>query len=228
MKFLLTNDDGIAAAGLDALDRAARTLGETIWAAPHVHLSGCSHRVTTDEPLRLTEQAPRRWAVEGTPADCVRIGLAHLLPEADWVLSGLNHGGNLGADVHVSGTVAAVREAALHGKPGIALSHYQKRNQEISWDRAVRWLTPVLADLVARPWASGTFWNVNLPHLGPNDPEPRVVFCPLETGPLPLSFRQEAGLFHYNGNYHQRPRQAGSDVDVCFSGNIAVTRIALF
>jgi 5'-nucleotidase len=228
MKFLLTNDDGIAAAGLAALDRAARTFGETIWAAPHVHLSGCSHRVTTDQPLRVSEQAPRRWAVEGTPADCVRIGLAHLLPEADWVLSGLNHGGNLGADVHVSGTVAAVREGVLHGKPGIALSQYQKRNQEIVWDRAVRWLAPVLTDLFARPWAPGTFWNVNLPHLGPNDPEPRVVFCPLETGPLPLSFRQEAGLFHYNGNYHQRPRQAGSDVDVCFSGNIAVTRIALF
>jgi 5'-nucleotidase len=228
MKFLLTNDDGIAAAGLVALDRAAQDLGEAVWAAPHVHLSGCSHRVTTDQPLRLTEQAPRRWAVEGTPADCVRIGLAHLLPDTDWVLSGLNHGGNLGADVHVSGTVAAVREGVLHGKPGIALSQYTKRNQEIAWDRAVRWLAPLLADLVARPWTPGTFWNVNLPHLMPSDPEPRVVFCPLETGPLPLSFREEAGLFHYNGNYHQRQRQAGSDVDVCFSGNIAVTLIALF
>ena len=116
----------------------------------------------------------------------------------------------------------------LDGKPGIALSQYHQRNQEIDWDRAVRWITPLLADLVARPWAPGTFWNINLPGLGPDNPEPQVVFCPLETGPLPLSFRQEAGLFHYNGNYHQRPRQPGSDVDVCFSGNIAVTRIALY
>src|SRR5437588_8229336 len=111
MKFLLTNDDGIAAAGLCALDRAARDLGETVWAAPHIHLSGCSHRVTTDQPLRVTRvdagaQTSARWAIEGTPADCVRVGLAHLAPEADWVLSGLNHGGNLGADVHISGTVA--------------------------------------------------------------------------------------------------------------------------
>jgi 5'-nucleotidase len=228
MKFLLTNDDGIAAQGLFALGRAAAPLGETVWAAPHVHLSGCSHRVTTDQPLRVTQQAPGRWAVEGTPADCVRLGLAHLLPEADWVLSGLNHGGNLGADVHISGTVAAVREAVLHGKPGIALSQYHKRNLEIDWDRAVRWVTPLLADLIARPWLPGTFWNINLPNLRPDEPEPELVFCPLETGPLPLSFREEAGLFHYNGNYHQRPRRPGSDVDICFSGNIAVTRIVLY
>src|SRR5438552_11865483 len=107
MKFLLTNDDGIAAAGLDALSRAVATLGETIWVAPHAHLSGCSHRVTTEQPLRAKQTAPGRWAIEGTPADCVRVGLAHLASQADWVLSGVNHGGNLGADVHISGTVAA-------------------------------------------------------------------------------------------------------------------------
>ena len=228
MKFLLTNDDGIAAAGLGALGRAAAGLGESVWVAPHVHLSGCSHRVTTDQPMRVSQQSHGRWAVEGTPADCVRVGLAHLVPEVDWVLSGLNHGGNLGADVHISGTVAAVREGVLHGKPGIALSQYHKRNLGFDWDRAVRWTIPILADLIARPWSPGMFWNINLPHLAPDDPEPRVVFCPLETGPLPLSFRQEAGLFHYSGNYHERPRRPGTDVDVCFGGNIAVTRIILF
>ena len=228
MKFLLTNDDGITAAGLEALGRAAAALGETVRVAPHIHLSGCSHRVTTDQPMRATQVAPGRWAIEGTPADCVRVGLAHLMPDADWVLSGMNHGGNLGADVHVSGTVAAVREGVLHGKPGIALSQYRKRNVDIDWDRAVRWVAPLLADLISRPWVPGMFWNVNLPHLEIEDPEPRVVICPLETGPLPLSFREEEGLFHYNGNYHQRPRRTGSDVDVCFGGNIAVTRIALY
>ena len=228
MKLLLTNDDGIDADGLHALNRAAAPLGAATWVAPHVHLSGCSHRVTTDIPFRVNEIVPGRWSIEGTPADCVRIGLAHLLPDVDWVLSGINHGGNLGADVHISGTVAAVREAVLHGKPGIALSQYRKRHLPFDWDRAVRWLTPVLADLVARPWVPGTFWNVNLPNLAPEDADPQVVFCPLETSPLPLSFRSEEGLFHYSGNYHERPRQPGSDVDVCFKGNIAVTRIALF
>src|SRR5262249_31910540 len=153
--------------------------------------SGCGHRVTTDRPLKATQQTPGRWALEGTPADCVRVGLAHLLPEADWVLSGLNHGGNLGVDVYNSGTVAAVREGVLHGKPGIALSHYHKRNLEIDWDRAVGWVKAILADLMSRPWVPGTFWNINLPNLGPDDPDPEVVFCPLETGPLPLSFRAD-------------------------------------
>jgi 5'-nucleotidase len=228
MRFLLTNDDGIDAAGLEALARAAATLGETTLVAPHVHLSGCSHRVTTDQPLRAIPRAPDRWAIEGTPADCVRVGLAHLLPNADWVLSGLNHGGNLGADVHVSGTVAAAREAVLHGKPAVALSQYKKRDLDLDWERAIRWVIPVLGDIFAQAWVPGTFWNINLPHLRPEEPEPRAVFCPLEPGPLPLSFRREADLFHYNGVYHQRARRQGSDVDVCFGGNIALTRIALF
>jgi 5'-nucleotidase len=228
MKLLLTNDDGIAAEGLAALARAAADLGEIFCAAPHTHLSGCSHRVTTDEPLRVTRHAPGRWAVEGTPADCVRVGLAHLAPDVDWILSGLNHGGNLGADVHVSGTVAAVREAILHGKRGIALSQYRYRDREVDWDRSAGWIAALLGDLMARSWTPGTFWNVNLPSLRPGDPEPRVVFCPLETSPHALSFREEAGVYHYNANYHERPRRPGSDVAVCFGGDIAVTKITVF
>src|SRR5262245_40287267 len=137
MKLLLTNDDGIDAPGLAALARAAADLGQTISIAPHLHLSGCSHRVTTDQPLWLEPRGEARFALDGTPADCVRVGLAHAVPDAEWVLAGLNLGGNLGADVHHSGTVAAVREAALHGKPGIALSHYRRAAVELDWDRAV-------------------------------------------------------------------------------------------
>lgn len=228
MKFLLTNDDGIDAPGLDALARAAAGLGHAVWIAPHIHLSGCSHRVTTGQPIRVEMRGDRRFALEGTPADCVRVGLAHLAPEVDWILAGLNEGGNLGADVHHSGTVAAVREAALHGKPGIALSQYRKRGLELDWDRAIRWMQSVLQELLQRPWTPGAFWNVNLPHLANGDPEPKVVHCPLEPGPLPLSFRADGDFFHYDGNYHGRGRKAGSDVDVCFGGDIAVTELRLW
>src|SRR5215470_14556930 len=103
MHFLLTNDDGIDAEGISALAEAALRLGKLTWVAPHIHLSGCSHQVTTHQPVRVKLQEAGRYAVEGTPADCVRVGLAHLAPTADWVLSGVNHGGNLGADVHISG-----------------------------------------------------------------------------------------------------------------------------
>jgi 5'-nucleotidase len=228
MKFLLTNDDGIDAEGLAALADAAAPLGSAVWVAPDSHHSGCGHRVTTDRAIGLSRRSETRWAIDGTPADCVRVALAHLAQDVDWVLSGLNHGGNLGADVFHSGTVAAVREAALHGKPGIALSHYRRRAVDVDWTRAAAWARQALKMLLARPWEPGTFWNVNLPHPGLDEPEPRIVFCPLEAGPLPLSFRADGDALHYAGNYHERRRQPGSDVDVCFAGNIAVTRVAVY
>jgi 5'-nucleotidase len=227
MKLLLTNDDGIDAPGLAALAEVAAVHGELTLVAPHTHLSGCGHRVTTNGPIRLMRKDPLRWAIDGTPADCVRVALAKLAPDVSWVLSGMNHGGNLGADVYISGTVAAVREAALHGRPAIAFSQYRKRDVEIDWDRARRWMAQVLADLIAGPCEPGIFWNVNLPSLTPEEPEPRVIRCALEAGPLPLSFRELDECLHYDGNYHQRRRIVGSDVDVCFAGNISVTRLTV-
>ena len=75
------------------------------------------------------------------------------------------------------------------------------------------------------PWEPGTFWNVNLPHLAPEEPDPEVVFCPLDPSPLPLHYRVEAEQATYAGDYQARLRRPGSDVDVCFGGRIAVTLI---
>jgi 5'-nucleotidase len=227
MRFLLTNDDGITAPGLRALEAAARALGEAVVLAPAACQSGGGHRVTTDAPLRLERHSTDRAALHGTPADCVRVALHGAVPAVDWVLAGINAGGNLGADVHHSGTVAAVREAVLHGRPGIALSHYRRRGQAYDWDRAAAWTLRILRDLLARPWTPGTFWNVNLPHLDPADPDPAVVVCPLDPSPLPLRYRTEGDLLHYDGDYHARSRRPGCDVDVCFSGRVAVTLLSL-
>lgn len=228
MRLLITNDDGIDAEGLAALAEAAAPLGELVCVAPDSHYSGCGHRVTTDRPIRVHRRGPDRWAIDGTPADCARVALAHLTPDVDWVLAGINHGGNLGADVFHSGTVAAVREAALHGKPGIAISHYRRRGIDVDWTRIATWARQAIETLLKRPSKPGTFWNVNLPHPAAGDPEPRIVFCPLESGPLPLAFRADGDTLLYVGNYHERRRQRGSDVDVCFSGNIAVTQLAIY
>ena len=228
MKLLLTNDDGIDAPGLAALEAAARQLGTVVVVAPADCHSGGGHRLTTDGPIRAREAGAGRFAIHGTPADCVRVGLHGLAPDADWVLAGINAGGNLGADVYHSGTVAAVREAVLHGVPGVALSQYFRRGTAPDWRRATRWVLPLLRELLAQPWTPGTFWNVNLPNLDPAAADPRVVYCPINPGPLPLSFRREGNLYRYNGDYHGRPRVAGSDVDVCFSGNTAVTLINLY
>jgi 5'-nucleotidase len=225
MRFILTNDDGIDAPGLRALEEAARAVGEAIVVAPAEAHSGCSHRVTTNALIRVREAGTNRYAVEATPADCVRVALYRFGPGPSWVLAGVNEGGNLGADVHHSGTVAAVREAVLHGWTGAAFSQYKRKGAPIDWGRAAEWVLPVLRDLTARPVTPGSFWNVNLPHLEPGAARPESVFCPLDPLPLPLSFRPEGEHLRYDGDYHARRRLAGADVDVCFGGRIAVTRL---
>jgi 5'-nucleotidase len=226
--WLLTNDDGCDAPGLAALWEAAEGLGRCRLVAPIGPVSGCGHSVTTHAPIGITPLGEDRVAVAGTPADCVRLALDHLTPGIDWVLSGINAGGNLGADVYHSGTVAAVREGVFHGVPGIALSHYIASGRFIDWPRAARWATKVLRQLLALPEEPGTFWNVNFPHLGPDQPDPEIVFCPLDPSPLPLTYRVEDGQAVYTGNYQSRARRPLSDVDVCFGGQIAVTLIRVF
>ena len=230
MKFLLTNDDGIDAPGLDALLAATQPLGDPIIVGPAGPQSGVSHAVTWRDGVRIETRGDKRFAIHGTPADCVRLGLLKLVPDAGWILSGINHGSNLGADVHYSGTVAAVREAVLHGWPGIAVSHYHKAEMEFDWARASRWLTPILTELLARKIEPGLFYNVNLPHIAPgSDDQPEVVWCPLDSNPLPLNYRheEESGLY-FAGDYHLRSRTPGADVDVCFGGRIALTAVRLF
>lgn len=228
MKLLLTNDDGIDAPGLQALLDAACSLGAPMIAAPVGAQSGVSHAVTTGRAVRVDARGTDRFAIAGTPADCVRVGLHRLAPDAAWVLSGVNHGGNLGADVHYSGTVAAVREAVLHGWPGVAVSHYHRRGMEFDWTQVTPWVAKVLRELLGRPIVPGSFYNVNLPHLPPGSAEPEIVECPLDPNPLPLSYRHEDdGGMHYDGDYHGRKRTAGADIDVCFGGRIAVTLIKL-
>ncbi len=224
---LLTNDDGVDAPGMGALTAATEGLGICRIVAPFGPYSGCGHVVTTHKPITIVRRSEECCVVEGTPADCVRLGIHHLVPGLSWVVSGINEGGNLGTDVYHSGTVAAVREGVIHGRPGIAVSHYIVRGREIDWERAARWAKGVIRDLLARPWEPGTFWNVNLPHLEPGAEDPEIVFCALDPSPLPLGYRieSEGRVAHYNGNYQSRARVAGADVDVCFGGRIAVTLV---
>jgi 5'-nucleotidase len=226
MKILLTNDDGIDAPGLAALALAARSLGgEAVVVAPAEPHSGCGHRVTTGRPLAVSEAGPGRFRLFGTPADCVRLALAELAPDTSLVLSGINAGGNLGADIHHSGTVAAAREAALHGRVAVAASQYHRRGSEIDWSRAAVWLERVLADLGERPETAGEFWNVNLPDLAPDAPPPPVVECAVDPSPFALEYRLADGEWNYQASYHERPRVSGGDVATCFGGAIAVSRL---
>lgn len=235
MKWLLTNDDGIFAPGIVALFQAVET-NQLCVIAPQSHQSGCSHQVTTSRPLLVQPAQEQQWAnqtpglvysVNGTPVDCVRVGHHHFGQELGFVLSGINDGANLGADIYISGTVAAVREAALLGLPGIALSQYRRGRVPIRWDISILWTQKVLNDLMHRPLPCQSFWNVNFPHPEDVVGEPNLVYCPASRKPLPIQFRKEGEHLHYFGDYADRDREVGSDVDVCFSGNIAITQITL-
>jgi 5'-nucleotidase len=223
---LLTNDDGIDAPGLGALEVAAEGLSlSNVVVAPLTAYSGCGHTVTTHKPIAIHNRGRARFAIDGTPADCVRVAIHHLATETSWVLSGINAGGNLGGDVHLSGTVAAAREAASHGIPAVAVSQYIARNRLVDWHRAAGWTRSVLSRLLEMGCEPGAFWNVNLPHIEPSAADPDVVFCPLDPSPMPIAYRISDGgsSVHYEGNYHARARKAGTDIDVCFGGAIAIS-----
>lgn len=231
MHFLITNDDGIDAPGLKALTRAVVALGaEVTVVAPATEQSMCGHRVTTHSPLRVEHRGPRHHAVHGTPADCVRIALFGLHLKPDWVLSGINQGGNLGQDTIISGTVAAAREATYHGVRAMALSHYMISSIAIDWDRIAHWTRELLPELQAQPLDPHSFWNVNFPHHPPAPrPLPERAHCQPARSPLNVSFQSEpkadATLYHYTARYGERPQDERSDVEMCFSGRVAVSRL---
>ncbi|MEL7069913.1 MAG: 5'/3'-nucleotidase SurE [Cyanobacteria bacterium J06581_3] len=231
---VLTNDDGIDAPGIRALQAATKGLGQSVIIAPDTHLSGCSHQLNRGGVIAIDQRSDTEYAIGGTPADCSRVAVNHLYPAVDWVLSGINAGGNLGSDTYVSGTVAAVREATLLRKKGIAISQYRQGSTPIDWQRAARLASKVMQQLMAKELADGEFWNVNLPAVpvgaeeaGAGD-DPEIVFCDRCTQPLPTAFAIDEAGFRYTGAYGDRLRDAGGDVEVCFGGQISVVKIRLW
>jgi len=236
MHFLLTNDDGIDAPGLRALEDAVRQMpgARCTIVAPAMEHSQCAHRVTTHAAIRVEKMSDAHYRVAGAPADCVRVALFGLGVQPDFVLSGINAGGNLGQDVFISGTVAATREAAYHDINAVALSHYLVRNLAVDWERVSRWVAQLLPDLLAAPVDGPGLWNVNLPHHPPGPLDlPEIIHAPLERAPLNVSYRREpseCGRFidhHYDARYAERRSNGSSDVAVCFGGKVSVTRVAL-
>jgi 5'-nucleotidase len=167
MRFLATNDDGILAHGLECLVAAAEPLGEVTVVAPDREQSATSHSLTLHHPLRPVRRGDRRWQVDGTPTDCVMLALEALMPEKpQWVLSGINHGQNMGEDVLYSGTVAAAMEGLSLGVPAIAVSFAggDLRADVTRLKEQVPVLTRVLAHIVTLPsFPANTLLNINLP-----------------------------------------------------------------
>jgi 5'-nucleotidase len=168
MRILITNDDGVHAHGLKVLEGIARRLGgEVFVVAPESDQSGVSHSLSLNNPLRLREVGPRHFAVQGTPTDCVIMGVRRLFADArpDLILSGVNRGQNVAEDVTYSGTIAAAMEGALLGVPSIALSQsYGGAGREkVEWDCAATLGPRVVERILAAGVPEGMLVNVNFP-----------------------------------------------------------------
>lgn len=231
-RVLLTNDDGIDAPGLAVLERVAAQIAREVWVvAPEHDRSGVSHALSLHAPLRVTERGTRRFAVSGTPGDCVVMGLRRLLPRAappQLVLSGVNRGGNLGIETVFSGTVGAAMTGMLLGVASIALSQAFSDRSRVPWTTAETLAPGLIRTLARLDWSPGACLNVNFP-----------ACLPSEAGP-PMLTRQGAGLLDgaevatrtdpRHLDYHWlelrrdlKPDQPGSETAALAERRIAVT-----
>ncbi len=180
MRILLTNDDGIHAEGLVVLERIARTLSDDVWVvAPETDQSGYAHSLSISEPLRLRKVADKKFAVRGTPTDCVIMGVKHVLPGApDLILSGVNSGANVADDITYSGTVAGAMEGTLLGIRSIALSQayrYDGDDRFVPYETTEALAPALMKKLVAMPLPQGVLLNVNFPNCAPGEVAGTVV-----------------------------------------------------
>ena len=230
-RILLINDDGIEAPGLEILERIAAELAREIWiVAPEHDQSGVSHAVSLHHPIRATERGPRRWAVTGTPGDCVVMALSHLMRGAppQLLLSGVNRGANLGIETVFSGTVGGAMTGMMLGVPSIALSQAWTDRANLRWETSARLAPGIVRRLLEIGWSAGTCLSINFPDLPAE-----------EAGPLTLA-RQGAGsvegmdvearidprgFTYYWVSFRRGERDQGleSDIEALNAGRVVVT-----
>jgi 5'-nucleotidase len=238
MNIVLTNDDGYDAPGLRAAFEAVSDIGRAIVVAPRTERSACSHTITIRSPITV-EQIPHEqfgnvYAVEGTPADCVRLAFAALLHEPiDLVVAGINAGANAGVDIYYSGTVAAAREAAILDLKAIAVSQSIRADRKTDWNAARDITARLIGELIHETLPGPGFWSINLPSPIPEEPEQHIHRVPAAARPMPMLFhRQEKEdgrtTFAYGAGYWLRETEGATDYDVIRNGGIAVTAVPLF
>jgi 5'-nucleotidase len=243
VKVLLTNDDGIEAAGLQAMRRALLELTSVKLAviAPDSNRSAVGRSITTRRPLWVEEvdfgDGTVGYATDGTPVDCVRFAKLGLIDgfQADLVVSGINHGSNLGDDITYSGTVAAALEAIVLGLPGIAVSQQSHAGEldfrigrEFDFDVAARFIGRVVEEIDSVPLPEGTLLNVNVPAGAPEGVEVTRLGKRIYRDKLRLQDQGDGGrrLYHiYGQDIGYDEREEGTDLQAVARGRIAVTPI---
>jgi 5'-nucleotidase len=237
LRILVTNDDGIHAPGLIAAEKIARALTDDVWiVAPETEQSGASHSLTLSMPLRLREIDKRRFAVTGTPTDCVMMACAHVMKDAQptLILSGVNRGSNLADDVTYSGTIAGAMEGNSLGIPSIALSQSYgfEPKSEIRWQCGETHGPTLIRKLVDRGWPSDVLMNINFPDCEPGDVQGTEITMQgkRDMQTAALDRRVDARGFPYFWIGFKRVRSnppEGTDLRAIYEKRISVTPLHL-
>jgi 5'-nucleotidase len=234
MRILCTNDDGIHATGLAILEKIAGTLSDDVWViAPELEQSGASRALTLSDPIRVRPAGQRRFAVSGTPTDCVLLGVEHLMEGVapDLVLSGVNRGQNIAEDVTFSGTIAGAMQGMQLGIPAIALSQargFRGEEAKIPWETAETYGPGVVGQLLRHGWPKDVLININFPDLPPDQVKEvevtrqgrrdhHIVYADKRTDP-------RGGTYYwlgFHGKLSDPPE--GTDLKAIYSGRISVT-----
>jgi 5'-nucleotidase len=233
MRILLSNDDGVFAPGLAVLEQIARSVTDDVWiVAPHEEQSGKARAITLNAPVRVREEGDRRYAVMGTPADAVLLGVKDIMKDnpPDLVLSGVNRGQNIAEDTSQSGTVAAAIEGMYLGIPSIAFSQSRnfRRGEEIPWETGRVWGPRVLKALLKAGWPRDVVMNVNFPDRLPQDVA-GVEITRQGTRDESISYLEKRSDLRgadyywigYTGKLSEPPQ--GTDLRAIYDGRISIT-----
>lgn len=244
MRILLTNDDGIMAPGIRALYKAIESLGELVVIAPKTVQSATSHGITYSEPLMVEEvemmPGVQGIAVDGRPADCVKLALRSLWEERfgagtrpDLTISGMNSGANIGINVIYSGTVAAAVESAFLGVPSIAVSLLLRDRHQTKWDRAALFARSIIDRVLERTLDPHEVVNINIPKTeSPDQPMPEVRVVGMNSAPLEEGYERRTspdGQVYYwaSGTGLKFAKTSpGSDVEAVLAGHASITPLS--
>lgn len=233
-RVLVTNDDGINAPGIKILQKALRGLAKEVWVvAPETEQSATAHSLTLRRPLRIRHVSGRRYAVDGTPTDCVLLAINQIMRDKrpDLVVSGINDGGNLGDDVTYSGTVAAAIEAVILGVPAIAFSQQSVDGETPHWGTAEHWVPRVLRKIAGLEVPKDTIINVNFPNVARADVSGIEI---ARQGARKIGDQVQEGHdpkgvpYYWIGGQRMEERfRRGTDLEVVSRGAVSVTPLSV-
>jgi 5'-nucleotidase len=234
-RILISNDDGINSEGLKNLENIANSISDDVWiVAPETEQSGAGHSLTLHLPVRLRKIAEKRFAVSGTPTDCVLLAVKEAMPKIKAktiILSGINHGSNVGDDITYSGTIAAAMEGTILGVPSIALSQLCSDRDKMKWQIPEKYAADIIKKLIVTGWDKNTLININFPDCVTSKVK-GIKVCPhgKRIVTVELSERKDPkgrSYFWLGGERDNTPEIAGVDIDYLHDNFITITPIGM-